>query len=53
MGSDEVYLCTSCCIMSRPLMISENVVVGHLSFGGQNKAMKEYYLQHKETFWDG
>lgn len=50
MGADELHLCISCCSMSRPLMVSENVVVGHFSFGGQNKAMKEYYMQHKELF---
>ena len=50
MGQDEEQLCAYCCIASRPLMVSENVVVGHLSFGKQNQPMKEYYLSHSERF---
>lgn len=50
MGQDEVSICQHCCFASRPLMVSENVVVGHLSFARQNAAMKEYYLNHTELF---
>lgn len=50
LGDDEAQLCAYCCINSRPIMVSENVVVGHLSFGPQNKAMREYYEMHPEHF---
>lgn len=50
LGDDEAQICSYCCLQSRPVMVSENVVVGHLSFGKQNAVMKEYYLSHKELF---
>lgn len=50
MGLDEIDLCSYCLIYSRPLMVCENVVVGHLSFGPQNKDMMEYYKAHISDF---
>ncbi len=50
LGTDERYLCQVCCTSSRPLMVSENVVVGHLGFQNQNHCMKDYYLAHKKLF---
>ena len=50
MGMDEVEVCSFCLINSRPLMVSENVVVGHLSFGTQNGPMKDFFEAHKELF---
>lgn len=50
LGKDEVQLCTFCCIDSKPIVVSENVLVGHFSFGPQNEAMKEYYIHNKERF---
>lgn len=50
MGTDEEQLDTYCFLQSKPLMVSENVVVGHLSFGKQNQEMKEYYLNHRDRF---
>lgn len=50
MGRDEIDLCSYCLIKSRPLMVSENIVVGHLSFGRQNGIMKQYFLEHMEQF---
>ena len=50
MAQDEIELCTYCCIKSRPIMITENVVVGHFSFGPQTNGMKEYHLGNKEKF---
>lgn len=50
LGDDEVQLCTYCLIHSRPVMVSENVLVGHFSFGLQNKMMKAYYLEHESEF---
>ncbi len=50
LGDDEVQLCCYCCMASKPVMISENIVVGHLSFGKQNVAMKEYYLENQTLF---
>ena len=50
MGDDEVELCTYCMLQSRPIMVCENTVVGHFSFGPQTAGMKEYYQQNKELF---
>ena len=49
-GVDEVQICNFCVEKSLGMIISENTVVGHLSFGKQNAAMKEYYLTHREKF---
>lgn len=50
MGADEEQLDTYCFLHSKPLMVSENIVVGHLSFSKQNQAMKEYYQKYKNRF---
>lgn len=49
-GRDERDLCAYCMNDSHPIVVSENVVVGHFSFMPQNSAMKEYYLSHQEIF---
>ena len=43
MGLDEEQICCFCMLNSRAMIVSENTVVGHLSFGTQNLPMKEYY----------
>lgn len=50
MGKDEIEIDSFCYLKSRVLMVSENVVVGHLSFGKQNEVMKEYFMAHKELY---
>jgi hypothetical protein len=50
MGQDEVQLCSLAMSISRAIVVCENTVVGHLSFGKQNEAMKEYFLSHPERF---
>ena len=50
MGKDEEEICGYCLINSKPVMVSENVVVGHLSFGRQNKGMEQYFMDHPEKF---
>lgn len=50
MGIDESEFCAYCIKESQAIIVSENTVVGHLSFGKQNSAMKEYYEQHTERF---
>ena len=49
-GLDERQLCQFCALNSFGMIVSENAVVGHLSFRQQNAAMKEYYLTHREKF---
>ena len=49
-AGDEMNLCSFCCLSSHPLMVSENVLVGHMSYRSQNAVMKEYYMGHKEKF---
>lgn len=50
MGVDEEEIDRYCFMNSKVIMISENIVVGHLSFGKQNSVMKEYFLNHPEIF---
>ena len=50
MGLDESEFCAFCIKESQAIIVAENAVVGHLSFGNQNAAMKEYYGKHHERF---
>lgn len=50
LGLDEGQICSYCIRKSLPIIVSKNCLVGHLSFGPQNKTMKEYYLQNKSKF---
>ena len=50
LGDDELQLCNITMELSRAIIVAENSVVGHLSFGRQNKAMKEYFFNHPEKF---
>ena len=50
MGLDEEQLCAYCVNYSRVMVVSENTVVGHLSFGAQNKEMEAYYLSNADKF---
>ena len=50
MGLDEVFLCNLATSKSKAIVVSQKQVVGHLSFGKQNKPMEEYFLSHKELF---
>lgn len=50
LGMDERRLCSYCCIESRPIMVSENVLVGHFGFQYQTQEMKEYFNSHREVF---
>ena len=49
-GRDEAQLCSYCMFKDRAIVVSRNTIVGHLSFGPQNIAMKEYFENHKELF---
>lgn len=42
MGIDEEQICAFCMNSSKPIVISENSVVGHFSFGPQTKGMIDY-----------
>lgn len=50
MGVDEEHLCQFCMMQARAMVIAENAVAGHLSYGPQTDGMKEYYNSHKEKF---
>lgn len=50
MGKDEEDFCKYCIISSNAIVVCENIVVGHLSFGRQNEPMKEYYLKNTNKF---
>ncbi len=50
MAQDEIKLCSFCCIYSRPIIVTENVLVGHFSFGPQTDSMKQYLINNTEKF---
>jgi len=50
MGGDEAEICTLAMSQSYAVIIDENTVVGHLSFGKQNEFMKQFFLENKNLF---
>ena len=50
MGLDEEFICNLATTYSTAIIVAENQVLGHLSFGKQNKPMENYFLQHKDLF---
>jgi hypothetical protein len=50
MGADEAQLCSLAMEKSLAIIVNENTVVGHLSFGKQNETMKDFFLSHPERF---
>lgn len=50
MGMDETQICEYCMRVSRPIVVSKNVVVGHFSFGPQTNEMIDYYKEHMDRF---
>lgn len=50
MGSDEEKLCVHCLLAGLAMVVDENTVVGHLSFGPQNQEMHEFYKMHRDRF---
>lgn len=50
LGIDEEQICSFCMISSRAIIVSNNTVVGHLSFGTQNEEMKKYFITNITKF---
>lgn len=50
LGIDEEQLNAFCVNNTYPMMVSENIVVGHFSFGSQTEGMYEYMDEHPEIF---
>lgn len=50
MGQDEAQFCKYCMIESKAIVVSENTLVGHFSYGPQTEAMKKYYEENREIF---
>lgn len=50
MVRDEHDLYTFCTNSSKPIMVNENVDVGHLSFNLLNEAMKQFYNDYQSIF---
>ena len=50
MGLDEKQICEYCINTSKAIIVSKNTIVGHLSFGNQNKTMEKYFIENKEKF---
>ncbi|MBP3503389.1 MAG: hypothetical protein J6K42_07985 [Clostridia bacterium] len=50
MGLDEMQICNYVFADSRAIIVSENTIAGHFSYGPQNKVMKEFYKNNREIF---
>lgn len=51
LGDDEEHICHYACFTGRVMVVNENIVVGHLGYGGaQTKHMIEYFKAHREQF---
>jgi hypothetical protein len=50
LGMDEQQICSFCVSYARPMIISENSVVGHFSFGPQTKDMYDFFDKNPERF---
>lgn len=50
MGVDEEAICQYCLMQSYAMIVAENAIAGHLSYGPQNKEMEKYYYENKEKF---
>lgn len=50
MGRDEAQICEYVMADSRAIIVSENTIVGHFSFGKQTEAMKKYYEENRDIF---
>lgn len=51
LGDDEEHICNYACFTGRVMVVDENIMVGHLGYGGaQTKHMMEYYQAHRDQF---
>ena len=51
LGDDEEHICNYACFTGRVMVVDENIVVGHLGYGGaQTKHMLDYYAVHRDQF---
>lgn len=50
MGADEAQICHHCMSTNKAIIVSENTLVGHFSYGPQTKEMIEYYNKNREIF---
>ena len=50
MGADEKRICDFCMMDGRAMVISENCIVGHLSYGPQHEVMRRYYVNNRDCF---
>ena len=50
MGRDEIQLCNYLLADSRAIIVAENTIAGHFSFGKQTAEMKKYYEKNREVF---
>jgi len=50
MGADEAQICGHCMAESKAIIVSENTLVGHFSYGPQTKTMIEYYNNNRDVF---
>jgi len=48
LGLDEEQICQCCMLYARAIVVAEDAVVGHFSYGPQTKAMLEYMKSNPE-----
>lgn len=50
LGVDEEEFCAYCINSSRAIIVAENTIVGHFSFGSQTNGMKDLYAEENQLF---
>ncbi len=50
MGLDETQLCNYLLADNRAIIVSENTLVGHFSYGKQTSVMNEFYKENRNVF---
>lgn len=50
MGADEKRICEFCMMEGRTMVVSENCIAGHLSYGPQHQVMQQYYYDNRDLF---
>ncbi|WP_051199634.1 DUF4422 domain-containing protein [Butyrivibrio fibrisolvens] len=50
LGIDEERICWFAMNNARPIVVNENIVVGHLGFGPQTETMMQYYAKNRDVF---
>lgn len=50
LGADEVWMCKYCVMAGKAMVIAENAIVGHLSYGPQTSEMLRFFAENRNIF---